>query len=94
MTYELRRLRLHGLIQRLLGTNIYIPTPDGVRMALSFTKVHDRLLGPLLAADHPPGPSCGSARGTGRRPSRGRLHHPKQPMTAMPARVAYRPVSR
>jgi hypothetical protein len=56
MTYDLRRLRLHGLIQRLPGTNTYLPTPDGIRVALFYTKVHDRLLAPLLAADHPPAP--------------------------------------
>jgi len=27
MTYDLRRLRLHGLIQRLPGTHTYLPTP-------------------------------------------------------------------
>jgi predicted MarR family transcription regulator len=56
MTYDLRRLRLHGLIQRLPGTHTYLPTPDGIRVALFYTKVHDRLLTPLLAADHPPAP--------------------------------------
>jgi predicted MarR family transcription regulator len=56
MTYDLRRLRLHGLIQRLPGTNTYVLTPDGIRVALFYTKVHDRLLAPLLAADHPPAP--------------------------------------
>jgi hypothetical protein len=56
MTYDLRRLRLHGLIQRLPGSNTYVPTPDGIRVALFYTKVHDRLLAPLLAADHPPAP--------------------------------------
>ena len=58
MTYDLRRLRLHGLIQRLPGTNTYVLTPDGIRVALFYTKVHDRLLAPLLAADHPPAPAA------------------------------------
>ncbi len=31
-------------------------TPDGVRVAVFYTKVHDRLLRPLLAADRPPAP--------------------------------------
>lgn len=56
MTYDLRRLRLHGLIRRLPGSNIYLLTPEGLRVALFYTKVHDRLLGPLLAADRPPAP--------------------------------------
>jgi hypothetical protein len=29
MTYDLRRLRCHGLIQRLPRTNRYVLTPDG-----------------------------------------------------------------
>ena len=56
MTYDLRPLRLHGLIYRLPHTNTYLPTPDGIRVAVFYTKLHDRLLSPLLAADHPPAP--------------------------------------
>jgi hypothetical protein len=56
MTYDLRRLRLHGLIQRLPHTNTYITTADGLRAAVFFTKVHDRILGPLLSPDRPPAP--------------------------------------
>jgi hypothetical protein len=56
MTYDLRRLRLNGLIRRLDHTNTYALTRDGLRVALFYTKVHDRLLTPLLAADHPPAP--------------------------------------
>jgi hypothetical protein len=55
MTYDLRRLRLHGLIQRVPHTNTYVVTPEGIRTAVFFTKVHDRVLRPLLcAADVPP----------------------------------------
>ena len=56
MTYDLRRLRLHGLIARTPGSNTYFLTPQGIRVALFYTKVHDRLLTPLLAADQPPAP--------------------------------------
>ena len=56
MTYDLRRLRLHGLITRLPRSNTYMLTPEGIRVALFYTKVHDRLLSPLLAADKPPAP--------------------------------------
>ena len=57
MTYDLRRLRLHGLIERLPRTNTYVLTPDGARVALFYTKVHGRLLRPLVAAgDQPPAP--------------------------------------
>jgi hypothetical protein len=56
MTYDLRRLRLAGLIRRLEHTNRYVLTPDGVRMAIFYTKLHNRLLRPLLAADQPQAP--------------------------------------
>jgi hypothetical protein len=50
MTYDLRRLRLHGLIARIPNSNTYVLTPQGLRVALFYTKVHDRLLTPLLGA--------------------------------------------
>lgn len=56
MSYDLRRLRLHGLIQRIPRTNTYSFTPDGIRVAVFYCKVHDRILKPLLAADLPPAP--------------------------------------
>jgi hypothetical protein len=55
-SYDLRRLRLKGLIVRLPHSNTYVLTPDGVKVAVFYTKVHDRLLRPLLAADRPPAP--------------------------------------
>jgi catechol 2,3-dioxygenase-like lactoylglutathione lyase family enzyme len=57
MGYDLRRLRLHGLIERIPGTITYQLTPQGTRAAVFYTKLRDRLLGPLLdAADEPPAP--------------------------------------
>src|SRR5438270_292827 len=56
MTYDLRRLRLHGLIRRVPRSNTYLLTTEGMRVALFYTKVHDRLLSPLLAAHKPPAP--------------------------------------
>jgi hypothetical protein len=56
MSHDLTRLRRKGLIQRLSGRNRYVLTPDGTRFALFYTKVHDRLLVPPLAADTPPAP--------------------------------------
>ena len=56
MTYDLRRLRLKGLIRRLEHQNRYVVTPDGIKVAVFYTKLHDRLLRPLLAADLPPAP--------------------------------------
>ena len=58
MTYDLRRLRLAGLIRRIEHTNRYVLTPDGIKMAVFYTKLHNRLLRPLMAADQaqaPPG---------------------------------------
>ena len=56
MSYDLRRLRLHGLIERSPGTNSYALTPEGIRVAVFYTKVRARLLGPLLEGDEPPAP--------------------------------------
>jgi hypothetical protein len=57
MSYDLARLRLKGLITRRPGTNTYDLTADGQRVAIFYTKVHDRLLRPLIAADQPPAPA-------------------------------------
>jgi hypothetical protein len=56
MSYDLRRLRLHGLIERTPGTNTYNLTPEGIRVAVFYTKLYSRLLRPLLEADQPPAP--------------------------------------
>jgi hypothetical protein len=50
MTYQLRRLRLHGLIERVPGTHRYRVTTRGLRIALFFTRVYARLFRPGLAA--------------------------------------------
>lgn len=55
-SYDLTRLRLKGLITRLPGRNVYRITPDGQRFAVFYTKLHNRLLRPLMAADRPPAP--------------------------------------
>jgi len=57
MSYDLRRLRLHGLIERAAGTNHYTLTPEGIRVAVFYAKLHARLLRPLLDADQPPAPA-------------------------------------
>ena len=49
-TYDLRRLRTHGLIERIPHTNRYLPTEDGLRAAIVLTQTHTRLLTPALAA--------------------------------------------
>jgi hypothetical protein len=56
MTYDLRRLRANGLLQRIEHTHTYVLTPDGQRLAIFYTKLHDRLLRPLTAADQPQAP--------------------------------------
>lgn len=45
MTYDLRRLRLKGLIVRLPKTNRYILTTHGRRVALFFAKLDGRIFG-------------------------------------------------
>ena len=57
MTYDLRRLRLHVLIERIPHTNTYVTTPAGLRVAVFYTKLYRRLLDPLLEADRPPAPA-------------------------------------
>ena len=51
MSYALARLRVNGLIRRQPHTNTYVLTDDWQRVAIFYTKVHDRLLWPLLAAN-------------------------------------------
>ena len=78
MTYDLRRLRLEGLIERIEHTNRYVLTPDGTSFAVFYTKLHNRLLRPLMAADQPPAPPR-SAKPCRPRPTRRRLHQPRPP---------------
>jgi len=49
MTYDLRRLRLHGLIERIPQTFRYQVTGLGLRVALFFTKLHGRVLRPGIS---------------------------------------------
>jgi hypothetical protein len=49
MTYQLRRLRLHGLIERQEGTHRYIVTDFGLRVSLFFTRGYARILRPGLS---------------------------------------------
>jgi hypothetical protein len=56
MIYDLRRLRLARLIRRLPHTSRHVLTEDGIRIAAFYTKVYNRLLVPLTAADQPQAP--------------------------------------
>ncbi len=47
-SYDLARLQANRLIARLPGKNRYVLTGDGLRFAVFYTKLHDRLLRPLL----------------------------------------------
>ena len=49
MTYDLRRLRLHGLIDRIPKTHRYQVTDFGLRTALFFTRTYARILRPGLS---------------------------------------------
>jgi hypothetical protein len=57
LTYDLRRLRLHGLIERIPKTHRYKLTPFGLRAALFLTKLHDRALRSGLATLDPCAPN-------------------------------------
>jgi hypothetical protein len=48
MTYHLRRLRLHRLIERIPRTHRYRLTDFGLRTALFFTRIYNRVLRPGL----------------------------------------------
>jgi hypothetical protein len=61
MTYDLRRLRLHGIIERIAHTHRYQLTPDGLRIALFFSRTYARLLRPKLAQIMPEAPPANSA---------------------------------
>ena len=54
VTYELRRLRLHGLVDKIAATHRYVATEAGLRYALFFTRSYARLLRPNLALALPP----------------------------------------
>jgi DNA-binding IclR family transcriptional regulator len=40
MTYDLRRLRLHGLIRRIPKTNRYQITAQGLKVAMFFSRTY------------------------------------------------------
>jgi DNA-binding PadR family transcriptional regulator len=50
MTYNLRRLKMHGLIVRTTGSHRYQLTQLGLRVALFYTRTQARLLQPGLTA--------------------------------------------
>ncbi len=70
MTYDLRRLRLHGLIERVPGTFRYFVTEKGVRVSAFYSKVYARILRPALSIEPIPH-SLGKLRAVPIRESKG-----------------------
>jgi hypothetical protein len=58
MTYQLRRLRLHGLIERIPKTHRYHLTGFGLRVTLFCTRAYSRILRPGLGLVLPTTSSC------------------------------------
>ena len=48
LTYDLRRLRLHGIIHRIAGSHRYRLTREGLRIALFFSRAYSRIIRPSL----------------------------------------------
>ena len=57
-TYDLRRLREHGLIERIPHTHRYQVTSTGLRHAMFLTRVHDRILQTGIAQLNSPAPTA------------------------------------
>ena len=60
MTYDLRRLRLHALIQRIPHSHRYQVTDVGMRVAMFFSRTYVRLLCPGLSDIMPQASPSGS----------------------------------
>jgi hypothetical protein len=76
ITYDLRRLRAHGLIERIPSTHHYQVTDPGLRHTLFLTRTYTRLLRTGLAEIHDP-PLPSTLR-TARPRLRNRHHQPHQ----------------
>ena len=65
MTYDLRRLRVRGLITRIPRTHRYLITDHGLDTAMFLSAVHDRFFPTGLAATRRPRqahPRCAASR--------------------------------
>lgn len=51
-TYDLRRLRLKGIIVRIPQSHRYRVTPEGLRICLAVTKLYQRVLAPAVSQYH------------------------------------------
>jgi hypothetical protein len=74
MTYDLRRLRAHGLITRIPHTRRYHITDTGLQYALFFTHAHDHLLRTGLAELTDPDPPTPSRLRTAARAYQAAFH--------------------
>ena len=59
MTYDLRRLRLHGLIERVPRSHRYRVTERGARIAMLYVRVYARGFRPAASL-----PTAGTRRGS------------------------------
>jgi hypothetical protein len=59
MSYDLRRLRLHGIIERIPRTHRYRLTPFGLRTSMFLSRTWSRLLRPGLSLLAPQAPDGG-----------------------------------
>jgi hypothetical protein len=57
MTYDLRRLRLHGIIERIPKSHRYRLTKQGLRVAMFCTRVYGRILRPGISTIAPRAPN-------------------------------------
>jgi hypothetical protein len=55
MSYDLRRLRLHGIIERIAKTHRYRLTAAGMKTAFLYSRLYLRALRPGLSLLHDPG---------------------------------------
>jgi predicted MarR family transcription regulator len=74
MTYDLRRLRAHGLITRIPHRRRYQITNTGLQHALLFTHAHDHLLRTGLAEITDPDPPAPSRLRTAARTYQAAFH--------------------
>ena len=75
MSYDLRRLRGHGLITRVPGSHRYRVTDTGLHHAMLLTHIHTRLLQPGLAALTDPDPPLPTPLRTAARNYQRALHN-------------------
>ena len=54
MSYDLRRLRLHGLIERIKGSHRYRLTSAGLKVALFYSRTYQQVIRPGLSLLHSP----------------------------------------